>query len=237
MKHEVTTLNTKRALAASLKKLMEQKPLSKITVSEIIASCGVNRKTFYYHFEDIYALLKWMLEQEAIEVVKQFDLLVDCREAVLFIMDYVGKNKHLLRCAYDSMGRDELRRFFYRDFHGISGKLIDDTVQQLGVQVNEEFKKFLTHFYVEAVAGLLIEEFTGKENHDPKKAVEYVSLVVQNSLPQILTAAAGGGAAGQSRYASSINTLVPDPPGDDTARQTGCPRREAPMPPLVRGGG
>ena len=34
---------------------MEKKPLSKITVSEIIADCGVNRKTFYYHFEDIYA--------------------------------------------------------------------------------------------------------------------------------------------------------------------------------------
>ena len=190
MKHEVTTLNTKRALAAALKKLMEQKPLSKITVSEIIASCGVNRKTFYYHFTDIYDLLKWMLEQEAIEVVKQFDLLVDCREAVLFIMDYVGKNKHLLRCAYDSVGRDELRQFFHRDFHGISEKLIEDIAQRLGLRVNEEFKKFLAHFYVEAVAGLLIGEFTGKENHDPEKVVEYVTLVVQNSLPQILTAAA-----------------------------------------------
>lgn len=190
MKHEVTTLNTKRALAAALKKLMEQKPLSKITVSEIIASCGVNRKTFYYHFTDIYDLLKWMLEQEAIEVVKQFDLLVDCREAVLFIMDYVGKNKHLLRCAYDSVGRDELRQFFHRDFQGISENLIEDIAQRLGLRVNEEFKKFLAHFYVEAVAGLLIGEFTGKENHDPEKVVEYVTLVVQNSLPQILTAAA-----------------------------------------------
>ena len=66
MKHEITTLNTKKMLAASLKKHMGKKPLSKITISEIIADCGVNRKTFYYHFEDIYTLLKWMLEQEAI---------------------------------------------------------------------------------------------------------------------------------------------------------------------------
>ncbi len=62
MKHEITALNTKKALAASLKRCMEKKPLSKITVSELIADCGVNRKTFYYHFEDIYGLLKWMLE-------------------------------------------------------------------------------------------------------------------------------------------------------------------------------
>lgn len=88
MKHEVTTLNTKKTLAASLKRFMAKKPLSKITVSEIIADCGVNRKTFYYHFADIYALLKWMLEEEAIEVVRQFDLLVDYREAVLFVLEY-----------------------------------------------------------------------------------------------------------------------------------------------------
>lgn len=48
MRHEVTTLNTKKELAASLKRFMEKKPLSKITVSGIIADCGVNRKTFYY---------------------------------------------------------------------------------------------------------------------------------------------------------------------------------------------
>ena len=41
MKHEITTLNTKRTLAASLRGLMKKKPLSKITVSEIIADCGV----------------------------------------------------------------------------------------------------------------------------------------------------------------------------------------------------
>ena len=113
MKHEEITLSTKKALAASLKKQMEKKPLKKVTVSDIITDCNVNRKTFYYHFEDIYALLKWMLEQEAVEVVKQFDLLVDYEDAILFVLDYVEVNAHILGCAYDNMGRDEMKRFFY----------------------------------------------------------------------------------------------------------------------------
>lgn len=192
MKHEVTTLNTKRTLAASLKGFMEKKPLSKITISEIIADCGVNRKTFYYHFDDIYALLKWMLEEEAIEVVKQFDLLVDYREAVLFVMNYVRENKHLLCCAYDSMGRDEMKRFFYADFIGIMQTVVRNTEQQLGVHVEEQFKEFLAHFYTEAIAGLLIDEFTNKEGHDPEKAVEYLSLVLKSSLPSILASAQSG---------------------------------------------
>jgi transcriptional regulator len=74
MKHEVTSMQTKRALAASLKSIMAHKPFSKITVTEIIDDCGVNRKTFYYHFENIYALLHWMLEQESVEILKHFNL-------------------------------------------------------------------------------------------------------------------------------------------------------------------
>lgn len=192
MKHEVTTLNTKKTLAASLKRFMEKKPLSKITVSEIISDCGVNRKTFYYHFDDIYALLKWMLEEEAIEVVKQFDLLVDYREAILFVLDYVKANKHLLCCAYDSMGRDEMKRFFYADFIGIMQTVIDNTEQQLGLHANKDFKKFLSHLYTEAIAGLLIDEFTNKQGHNPEKAVEYLSLVLKNSLPSVLASAQAG---------------------------------------------
>ena len=190
MKHEVTTLNTKKTLAASLKRFMEKKPLSKITVSEIIADCGVNRKTFYYHFEDIYALLKWMLEEEAVEVVRQFDFLVDYREAVLFVLNYVRANRHLLCCAYDSMGRDEMKRFFYADFIGIIQSIIFDTERQMGIHAEEQFKEFLSCFYTEAIAGLLIGEFTAKEEHDPEQVVEYLSRVLKNSLPSLLASAA-----------------------------------------------
>ncbi len=186
MRHEVTSLNTKRTLAASLKNMMKKKTLSKITVSEIITDCGVNRKTFYYHFDDIYALLKWMLNEEAIEVVKQFDLLVDYREAVIFVMNYVQENKHLLSCIYDSMGRNEMKRFFYADFVGVTEKIIESTERKLKIHVNEEFKEFLIHFYTEAIAGLLIDEFTNKEQHDPKIAADYFALILENSLPSVL---------------------------------------------------
>ena len=51
---------TKRALAAALKELMEQKPFSKINVAEICEKCGMNRKSFYYHFKDKYDLVNWI---------------------------------------------------------------------------------------------------------------------------------------------------------------------------------
>ena len=57
--------STKQALAATLKQLLEKKSLDDITVKEIVEACEVNRQTFYYHFQDIYDLLGWFLEQEA----------------------------------------------------------------------------------------------------------------------------------------------------------------------------
>ena len=49
----MSKLTTKKAIAGALKELMEEKPISKITVGDIADRCGINRQTFYYHFHDI----------------------------------------------------------------------------------------------------------------------------------------------------------------------------------------
>ena len=189
MKHELTTLNTKKTIAESLKKFMKRKPLSKITVSEIVADCNINRKTFYYHFEDIQALLKWILEQEAVEVVKSFDLLLDYEEAINFVLDYVEKNKHILNCAYDSMGRDELKRFFYNDFNGIILNIITRLEEILGKKLEEDYRDFICDFYTEALAAKLIEYLRDKKKHndnDKQKIVDYIVMTLQKSLPTLI---------------------------------------------------
>ena len=62
---------TQRALAASLKKLLMTKTLDKITVKDLVQDCQVNRQTFYYHFQDIYALLDWIFTTESAEIIAE----------------------------------------------------------------------------------------------------------------------------------------------------------------------
>ena len=177
MRHEITSLNTKRAIAASLKKAMRQKPFSKITVSEIITDCGVNRKTFYYHFEDVFALLKWMLEEEAINVVRQFDLLVNYEEAILFVMDYVEQNDFVINCACDAVGQEGMKQFFYTDFLGITASIIDHAEEQSGVSLEPDFKLFMAKFYTEAIAGTLLDWVKNRDKEDREKTVQYLSRI------------------------------------------------------------
>ena len=189
MKHEIISLNTKKMLASSLKKILESKPLSKVTVSEIIADCKVNRKTFYYHFENVYALLNWMLKQEAIEVIKQMNLITDYEEAIFFAMDYIDENEIILKNIYHYIGKDELLQFFHQDFIELSAAIIVRAAQKNQISVNGEFKELLSRFYTGAIASLLLERIKSKSPHDREKIVQYISLILNNSLTNILKAA------------------------------------------------
>lgn len=182
MKHEITTYHTKKLIASALKSLMRTKPFSKITVSEIVATCKINRKTFYYHFEDIRALLKWMFEQEAIEVVKHFDLLNDYEEAIRFVMRYVDENDYLISCAYDSMGREEMKRFFYADFVGLVTSVIDAAEAKFAKNIDPAFKAYVARIYTEALSGMLIDWTKERDKHDREKVVGYLTAIITLAL-------------------------------------------------------
>ena len=186
MTHEEISFQTKKRLADSLKKFMKIKSLNKITVTDIIKAANVNRKTFYYHFETIYDLLKWILEQEAVNVVKEFDLMTDYKEAILFAINYVETNSHILCCAYDSLARGEMKRFLYQDFISIISKLIDEVEQELGLLVDVKFKSFLSNLYTESLTGMLVAWFKNPNKYDKDKFIEYLTIVFQSALPQTL---------------------------------------------------
>ena len=177
MKHEVTTLNTKKMLSASLKHCMEKKSLSKITVTDIVTDCGLNRKTFYYHFQDVPDLLKWTLEQEAVDVVKQFDLLNELEEALRFAVRYIRENSHMINCAYDSIGRDELKRFLNHDFQSIVMSIVEQIERKENVHSDPDAKKIICNFYTEGMAGELVDLLKSRDAAQDEKSIRCISLV------------------------------------------------------------
>ena len=68
-----TSDQTKHALASALKELMAKKPIDKITIHDITERCGIRRQNFYYHFEDVYDLMRWMFQEEAVSLLRQHE--------------------------------------------------------------------------------------------------------------------------------------------------------------------
>lgn len=188
MKYSAAAEKRKKSFAAALKTIMERKPLSKITINELVNECGVNRKTFYYHFSDIYDLLKWMLEKEAVEMVRHFDLAADTEEAISFAIDYVQANHHILSCAYDTVGREGMRRFFHSDFINIISAIIDRTAERENIRADENFKRFLADFYTEALSGLIIDLFTDNFKYSREEIISNMALILKSTLPHVLAA-------------------------------------------------
>lgn len=54
------TKYTKNVIRQALMELLKEKPISKITVTDICKLADINRSTFYSYYEDVYALMTQM---------------------------------------------------------------------------------------------------------------------------------------------------------------------------------
>lgn len=102
---------TKKALAAALKQLMEEKPFEKINVGDICERCEMNRKSFYYHFKDKYDLVNWIFDTELIALVndKAYD---NIWEAMPVLSYYFYNNRNFYRKALCITGQNSFLEHF-----------------------------------------------------------------------------------------------------------------------------
>ena len=56
---------TRNAIKAALIKLLDERPLTQITVKDIVTACGINRNTFYYHYQGIPELIAEIVNDDA----------------------------------------------------------------------------------------------------------------------------------------------------------------------------
>ena len=105
---------TKRALVASLKELMAEKPLDKITVTDLTEHCGVNRMTFYYHFKDIYDLVEWACVEEATRALAGKKTYDTWQQGFLQILQSLQKDKVFYINVYHSISREYIEQYLYK---------------------------------------------------------------------------------------------------------------------------
>ena len=122
---------TKRALEASLKKLLLQKPLNKITINDITEDCGVNRMTFYYHFKDIYDLVDWIMVEDAAKALEGRQSFENWTDAFLDILHQVQDNKVLVMNVYRSVSREQVEQYLYKLLDSMLRDFVDRSANSI----------------------------------------------------------------------------------------------------------
>lgn len=104
---------TKKVIADTMKQLMSQHPLEKISVGTIANACGINRNSFYYHFKDKYDLVNWIFYTEVTNNFHGESVLNKTSwDLVESICNYFYANKTFYRNALLVTGQNSFTEYF-----------------------------------------------------------------------------------------------------------------------------
>lgn len=183
MKHEINSQNTKIMLAETLLSLLEKKPISKITVSEIVSLCDINRKTFYYHFQDVYDLLEWHLDTELQKAMNTLnDPLHDLSATINFSMEYMDKYTYLRNCIDSPLGRDKIMQFLNKSTFPKALELVNELERRHKKTLESDFKQFLAKTMTHITVISIIDAIENGNSFDIEQMKRYASVMIDASI-------------------------------------------------------
>lgn len=174
--------STKQALSETFKSLLETRTIDKITVKDIVAKCGVNRQTFYYHFRDIYDLMEWTLENDIREYLSHISdlsedsLITEWKESIYHLYRFLHSRKRQILHAYDPVNKTYYENFLLKFITPI----IDYRISLCAAAdaVPEEKRIFVSKAYTWICLDLILEWLEhGMPNEHKIQLDDYLTLV------------------------------------------------------------
>ena len=166
---------TKQALEASLKKVMLQKPLDKITISDITSDCGISRMAFYYHFKDIYDLVEWSCLEDAKRALQGKKTYDTWQEGILQIFEAVLENKPFILNAYHSVSREQIENYLFHLTYDLLKAVVEE--KTAGMQIREEQKEFIANFYKYSFVGIMLDWIKQGMKEDYSEIVDNMAVL------------------------------------------------------------
>lgn len=162
---------TRRALSASLKELMHEKPFEKISVADICQKCEMNRQSFYYHFKDKYDLVNWIFDTEFIAVAKKSEF-TDQWDFLERLCTYFYTNRDFYRKILTVKGQNSFSEHF-RDFlHPVLDRRIGEILGEEYVQ------EFHINFYSDALICTIERWLTDKHSMQSKELIRLLQSLI-----------------------------------------------------------
>lgn len=163
---------TKKALAAALKQLMEEKPFEKINVGDICERCEMNRKSFYYHFKDKYDLVNWIFDTEIISVVRD-KVYENTWGAMLDMSYYFYENRNFYRKALCITGQNSFLEHFQSLLFPVIASRLRDVLSE------NEVMEFQVTFIADAVVMAFQRWIVDNGAMSPEEFINQIKLSIK----------------------------------------------------------
>lgn len=168
--------DTKKAISDTFVALLEAKSFDKITVKDIVETCGINRNTFYYYYSDIYDLLEEIFRREMDLVIEQHRAGKSWVEGFFRMATVAYDHKKLIRNIISSRSYDYFLSYMVKSCKYI---LVDFVTSEAeGMQVPDADIDFIATFYEHAFAGVITDWFRQGMQETPAEYAGQLWLVV-----------------------------------------------------------
>ena len=138
-------MDTKNLIKKTFLELLEQRPLSQITVKDIVSSCGINRNSFYYHYADLPALVEDVITEEADKIMEKYDSFESLEKCLDAVIEFSLSHRKVALHLFNSNSHDVFVHYFMQ----ISDEVIRRYFEELcrDRKINEEDKEIVIHYY------------------------------------------------------------------------------------------
>jgi len=177
---------TKKAIIASFIKILKEKPFEKITIHEITADCGVARMTFYYHFQDIYDMLDYVIEEKLRASVSKAFTYETWQRDYACVFEAVLEEKAFFLKIFNSIDLRRIEYYLSAFAHRCVGKMIQEQTKRLGLVLNEEKREMVCDIYCYSMVGLLLNWISSGMKEDPGTLVGEFCSVIKGTLEIML---------------------------------------------------
>lgn len=171
---------TKYALEASLKKLLLQKPLDKITINDLTSDCGISRMAFYYHFKDIYDLTEWVCVEDAARALQGKKTYDSWQEGLLQIFEAVMENKPFIMNVYHSVSREQIENYLFKLTYDLIIGVVEE--KSAGVEISEEEKKFIADIYKYSFVGIMLDWIKQGMKENYQEIAEKICITLRGNI-------------------------------------------------------
>ena len=137
--------NTIKAIRNALFEMLSEKPLNRISVTELCKRAGVNRATFYLHYTDIYDLLD-KIELSYVEEMRENDTRfgTDGKVDFLWIVEFVKRHSTFYRVTFINHIPTRFMDEFYNELEKLYVSSFDNLSEKHLVYMFEFLKSGVT---------------------------------------------------------------------------------------------
>ena len=114
--------DTKGRIAEAVEQMLQTRPVCKITVQRVMEQAQMKRQSFYYHYQDIYSVLEWIVETQLCAPL-QYDGAQAPGEWCLQALTLLREKQPLLRKISHALGQETMYR--------LTGKVIRPQLARL----------------------------------------------------------------------------------------------------------